>query len=796
MFSFIYLFCAIVLSFLASFSVVKLIQFRTDLEKPNTAALFALALSPFTFSAVAIVVMILFDRHSHQFHLYATYIGLLCLALFSVRTWSQITFNSKSESYSTTEKLLSSVLVLSLGAVLFNAISFPLTQNDSLEYMTVAREMFITRSIYTYPLLDSAASHSGFYGPWTHSPMYVVLIYFFDIMQGHAEFPGIASFVSFWFLCSALIFIYLLGCIHNRIAGFVACLSLMIAPLFFLGVDASLIDALPVSGFAMMLCSILLFSINKRNAFVAGILLGFGVWTHSEAVLFLPLFVAGVIIFYGLKRWRNWLVFSGIALIVAILVAAWPYLRNLQIYQSMVEIDVEGVFTIPELGWKDYFRTGRGIDYLTAKIQYGVFKGWFSLKEYSFTYWLMLIGVFVFFTHTKVISIFRHLFVEKSLKFQERVVLLYIGLVLCYLVGVILSIALDMDMMIRNERYQLAISPAVVLVVGWGMSSLLSSRPSKGFFSRRCVLIMLLLFSVLHSSAFIAYRLIKNNFLIADFITSFPSRERVHPELSIGDYLNQHTLDTSIVLSLRPADMYYVKRRMISYLDPRLISFYREKDKNVAVSILKDLGISYVYLTDYALPSFYNSILQEILMDKDLATLEFDMKGYQVYALKPSKQQVTETYNMINDEAAWTKKCQLVIGGRKAIKYVDLYLSEEKIDLTKISQPCLDTPLFHRDYITLLLSKGMEVTPGQEYGLNVGLEGDGYIQFWLVYYDKHGEINKRILYGDTLLSDSRPRQTFNRRFKVPADAAFIRLGVEHKGYSRIRIKEVELSLIQ
>src|SRR5690606_1739135 len=50
------------------------------------------------------------------------------------------------------------------------------------------------------------------------------------------------------------------------------------------------------------------------------------------------------------------------------------------------------------------------------------------------------------------------------------------------------------------------------------------------------------------------------------------------PSFSAVEYLRNAKEPIGLVLAERPADMYYSGRRMVSYLDPRLLPVYKEKD--------------------------------------------------------------------------------------------------------------------------------------------------------------------------------------------------------------------------
>ena len=110
------------------------------------------------------------------------------------------------------------------------------------------------------------------------------------------------------------------------------------------------------------------------------------------------------------------------------------------------------------------------------------------------------------------------------------------------------------------------------------------------------------------------------------------------PAYHAVDYLRSEVPSGATVFSLKPADMYYSEKRMLSYLDPRLIPFYGEPDAVIAWQMLCDLGVSYLHIPNYALPPLYNSALQEIMGRHDLSRLVYSSDGYQIYSLHRTKE--------------------------------------------------------------------------------------------------------------------------------------------------------------
>ena len=101
--------------------------------------------------------------------------------------------------------------------------------------------------------------------------------------------------------------------------------------------------------------------------------------------------------------------------------------------------------------------------------------------------------------------------------------------------------------------------------------------------------------------------------------------------------------------------MYYAGRRMLSYLDPRLVPFYSAREPAEALATLKALGVTHVHLPDYGLPPLYDSQLHKILRSLNMATLVFQADGYQIYRLEPSGLAEGEPLDLLSGQVAWTR---------------------------------------------------------------------------------------------------------------------------------------------
>jgi hypothetical protein len=824
----------VLFSSMAGIGVSRVLPWTTASRNCRLNLAFGIALGPFFAGIASVIALLLFPGASHSLHTFCAFIFLGLGALLNFKPFrAEPVIKLQSEM---TGILLIGMLLAWVALLLINAVSIPLLQNDALEYATVGREIFHVRSLVDYPLLNSESNLSGFFAPWTHPPLYVSMIYMVSVLQGHADEPGLMRLIAPWFLITAVYMTVKLGKLRGPNIGVLAGLLMISTPLLFLGADSALIDALPVSGMVLLLASMTGLNTSHRlYGTVLGGVLGLTLWTHSQAILFIPLVAAAIAFQYGLRGSRKSARTGAVGLVAALLIGGWPYLRNFLLFGSPVS-DTPAVFAMPELDFGSYFAFARGLDHNTAIIQYGVFKGWFSFEAYGWLFWLGAGGFFLFMFRQTVENLLR-VIVNGLGETNERDTVLWLGLaiLLTYHIGVVFSVVLGIDLMIRNERYMLVISPMLALggayflhslaTFGWKrISDISAGRAAKdAVFGAYFVLTLILLLQIIVVGWYYRWRHVVPLPEVSAFTEEKQWPVPLDKNLSRSDWLLRHfpsinvvkkiteiVPDDAKVLSMRPADMYYADRRMISFLDPSLLPFYREKDPVIALQMLGKLGIRHVFMTDYSLPPVYNSSLLSILADPSLSRLVYSSGMTQLYILESAGQRSGELQDLTPGSIPWTRTLQLRVGGRKATGAFGFGPEE-----FKGGQSASSLPIFHRDYSVMLAtglgpgiiggrySTFIDVQPGGEYLVRMNLEGEGYVVLWLQQFDDQNisVIQPTIVHdspnriGDISLSAMGVQTQFARRFKLEPSTQKIRIGVEHVGRSQVTIQKMTLERV-
>lgn len=701
------------------------------------------------------------------------------------------------------------LLGLFLILLIYQTATLPLTQNDSLEYATVSRLIFETGSLYSYPAIDPIGSTSGFYGPWTHPPLYVALIYFTNILQGHADSPGLLRAIAPWSLIAATLLVYMLGRIAAGRCGVWAAIVFVSTPLLFLGASSALLDPITVWGMTTLIAVIT--GIDEdwfRRSLLIGAILGIAMWTHSQAILFPAYAIAMNSVVSGISSLRRVGAETGLILLTALCISAFPFLRNIAVFGSPIS-DQPAVFAMPKLAWSEYFGINRGYDSAVDIVQYGVLKGWFALEAYGPAFWLMLVGILLASFTILVRQHQRSALLSGNLGPSDRIVFGAIAIVLLHHAGVAASALLGVDLMYRTERYLLVLMPCVATIAAVAIRWALNLQPSETSFalqsmprvqSNRIVASILAagltLSFTLQFAALAKYRTLASSCEPTQSIAtpvdlSLCGWNAYHPL----HYLRQESPPSALVLSLKPADMYYSARKMISFLDPRLLSFYRSEDRNEATMLLRKLGVTHIHLPDYALPPVYRSMLQAILADPMLTRLTVDSAGYQLYSIRSPNSQPVPLYRVKTGGSQWQEQKQIILGGRQTL--LTIKGAQEKRRIGDMSTVAQEASLFQRERSTLLYSGPIAIpvqstNVSRQFLVDLRLDGYAYPRFHLQELDSEKKLIARRRLGDLAVSRDEKASVFLRRFVVNKHTRFVRIEIERRGYSKLRLNGFRL----
>jgi len=768
---------------------------------------FGIALGPFLFGIAALVVLAILSGAGHAVHLAAAILILAALLALALRLRpNRPAIPRPARAIAPAEFVLIGAWIASGGAVLIIAIFTPLTQNDSLEYAMVGRILFETGSLWSYPVLDPETNASGFFGPWTHPPLYVASIYLTSVIQGHAEAPGAIRLISPWFLLAGSGVVFSLGSLVGRTTGLSAAIFFLSTPLLFLGAGSALLDATYVTGFAVLVAAIV--GVNARpvaRGAIIGAVVGLGLWTHSVAILFLPLMLVGLVLHRGLKDIVRLLPEAAAAFAAALLVGAWHYGRNVALFGTPVS-DNPAVFALPDLHWDDYFLINRGLGTTASMIQYGILKGWFAPEAFGVTYWAMTVGFAIVLVAALRGPLWQTIWRGSATHEPPTAVLhLALGLFIAYTAGAVLSVLIGLDIMVKNERYVLVMQSVVAIGAGYGFVTVLDAMSRLGA-ARAVRFAGIAVFvggALLQVSVFTSYAVARNGQTFADIgRREFSAILSDVGEYELTDYLRESTPPDALVLSIKPADMYYADRRMVSYLDERLIDFYRVDDVAEGARMLGEMGITHVHVPDYGIPPLYNSTLHEILRSPAFSDLLMSSDRGQIYALRPDDKTEGEPIDISPAARPWTRVPLGVLGGRK--RFFTFPLGEPQPVDNARSEVGRPSNFFARDMAILLQvdeTSGLELENvgsseiETEVAFDMRVSGSGLIE---IFVDQIGNRSSdyvkpfiettRIVTME--LIDEKGARSFSRRLSISENTDTITVSIIYYGLSSLEVKEL------
>ena len=765
-----------------------------------------LAIGPFLAGLGAVLSLGLLRGAAHGTHL-AAVVGIIVVvgvSGFAMRRRRNLTWPLPPLTAS--NFMIIVTIAVSLLALLYLVMFFPLSQNDALEYAIVAREIYATGDLLTYPVLNPEANLSGFYGPWTHPPLYVSLLYLANVMQGAAREPALLRLIAPWCLMCGAGVVYALASLIGRTTGLLACLIFISPPLIFLGAGQALLDPLPILGFALIIAVVV--GIHAQPAVygaIVGLSLGLALWTHSQAILFVPLTLVAVGVMHGLRDVRGlataWLCLIG----VAVVIAAWPYWRNTQIFGAPIS-DNPLVFALPSLHWTDYFTIARGLNTPTAMIQYGILKGWFVLESYGFIFWGMAVGAVVVVMHQSFSQV-RKVVLEgaRAVEPPDALGLVLTALAGVYLGGVVLSVCLGIDHMVKNERYLLVTLPIVAILCAYAIMAVARAIQRRFPNAEPPLVAAACLFLSLQIVSYVSFMSSKQRGSLS-ISSSLQEKLATIPDYALISSLNSLTGPDALVLSMKPADMFYANARMISYLDPRLLNFYREPDTRKARDMLAALGVTHVHVPDYGLPPFYNSQLFAIVGDPNLTTLLAQEGSGAVYALSGTRAKAHKPIALDPSVIPWRLKRYFAFGGRKG------FAKAEQPTGTTTGQyftSGLPLGLMHRHWTTNVAigvdaaddlprrGQSVSVHPATLYQFELSLEGRGYVKVIVNQYetDVQGafKASKSQQISTFELSDEQQRRSLKFQLMTAIEAKAVSLSFELMGTSWLSVNQVRLT---
>lgn len=728
------------------------------------------------------------------------------------------------------------LLLLCVADLCFLAYAMPLVENDALEYGLVARAIHEAGSLSVYPLVDPAQAKSGFFAPWTHPPLYVTLLYLCFALQGNGLDTVVLKSIAPWFLLTATWGVAAMARLHSVAAGHIAALLMLSTPLLVLGAQSAAIDSLPVSGSVLIMMALVGADRGRLvSALQLGTIAGVAMWTHSQAILFVPILGALVLFTAGRAGAGHTLLYAAAAVAAMLLMAAYPYVRNFQLYGTPIS-DNPAVFALKSLDWDGFFKYTRSIYDGATRIQYGLFKGLLAVHSFGAVFWFAALGAIGLAVTGLLWQPLRGVGVWTFVPARQKVLLASGAFLAIYGGGILASMLVGTDLMIKNDRYLLVAVPAAALFAGYALTEtrkhLQSSLSGRAFrWLAACMIFGHVGTFLLYANLLQLQKLVDVKWPLANTARAQLQREAqpidiqspaASPEepegrlwqwpritlrsdplaswanITLAKDLAEQMHPDAKVLALRPADMFYASRRMVSYLDPSLVTVYGEHDPRKFASRLRRLGITHVQVPDYWIPPIPNSALMRMLADPALAALVRDESFQQLYKLLDADADVplqVQWQDIPLGALDWIEYPKVGIGG-PTFRVPGAAHAIGGLPYSAHS----DNPLLAKSYSHMVEPRSavLTVKPGSEYLLRMKVRGEGFVRIWAWWFrqdDSLGEEpdDRAHLVGDFVLSPQIDALQFERRMRIASNVTHVRFGIERYGMSSLTLDSVELA---
>jgi len=722
-----------------------------------------LGLAPFILGFFSFVLIWLFNPSFQQYYAPVLFaLPLLVLFYFYLKKGISGIF-----SFSPNIKP-SSVLLIGIGLFLIGY--FPLTQNDGLEYVQAAKVLFDSFSPADYPILNSSETKSGFYAPWTHPPFFIYLSIAFNSLNSFDPIVILSRIGPFWFyILTGLVLNKSYRLIFNRPTDLGLWL-LFIVPLSFLGACFGLIDGLVIFGSSFILYSFIATEVLSIKSIVRiGVVMGLSMYSHSQSLMFPLLFFAPFLLIFRNKYSLVLLVKKYVAIgLISALVISPVYIWNYFVYGTIVS-DSPTIFALKELNFHEYFTIGRGVGSLSSKIIYGFLKGFTSLESFNVIFFLWMCG---FIVHLKKR--------RKGVDTNDTLALAAFLPPLIYMLLALVTVFLDIDVMIKNERYFLIILPQVVLGSAYFLECILDffkDRLSQNNIIKyvKAPLGILFLLNVL----VIAYHpMLKLGLKPTEIFTPVIKKLDKWSNHGVIEKINSIEND-KLIYTFIPADMHYSSKKMLSFLDARCAPIYLAKNKKELLKELKKLNVGYLHVPNYSFPTIYNTKIPHLLMDEEWITLAHESNGFKLFSINGQKDDNKKNIerHKIDAKNLSTINKLLNIGGRKNLTTIKIGETENSENLMNI---------FEREFITEYEFERIPISKKAVHYIDVKISGRGLHKVKLKFYDDKGNVVNTYRSDDFVLNgqDYSPPLVFENN-----GYDSVKLIVDQWGASNLKVRD-------
>lgn len=500
--------------------------------------------------------------------------------------------------------------------VAFQIATMPFFENDSIEYMAVAKNIFQQASLLGYPI--TTAAENGLFAPPSHPPAYHTYIVWGYHWLGTESFLP-ARLLVLHCLVSTMALVAIAVPDRRPIAVTGAMILLIASPLYVTMIVGYHIDPLRLTAFmaaALAVARLIEKPTTTQAAFTGG-LLGLAAFAHSIGILAIAFGGATWLLLGPPNRFRN-LRIPLIVGMVALLVGGLHYFRNLYLFGTPIHDSVP-IWDMPEIDFYTDQRYRRDLMTATDRMAFGLFRSFTELPQFSLLFWLLIPGLWL---------------VLRKWREAKPVSKVFAIWICCYFVMAGLTIQLGTDLVIKNARYTMTLVPLAAVLAAPPLAMALT----RGLWLRTAATALLLIlpgWMLLQSTARLSNLGGRVDLAtIGERAPIYRANNRF-PGAPLYRYIESHLKPGERTLVFRQADFtLYGKGPWLDNFDSAIEPLYRMTDVAEAHAWLRSRNIRFILLPNYHWPTYSRTVVSALIADQTLVDEIGNHRGYRLFALR------------------------------------------------------------------------------------------------------------------------------------------------------------------
>ncbi|RLB11963.1 MAG: hypothetical protein DRG39_03190, partial [Deltaproteobacteria bacterium] len=216
-----------------------------QIKKQNLLTLFVITmgLGSATISLLLTRLIMIFPHHGDLFYISIILSVFLILFLFGYKNLFLVKFllkeiveTYKSEPYEEDHilKMVKIAIIFLVISIFYMTLLFPIIENDALQYATVARMIYESKTCSFYPLINPDPK-TGFYAVSSHPLGYISLITWSYMINGGITNSWITRVISpIYMLYTIILLWYVLYTSRNKICAIFGVLLLLTTPIYYI----------------------------------------------------------------------------------------------------------------------------------------------------------------------------------------------------------------------------------------------------------------------------------------------------------------------------------------------------------------------------------------------------------------------------------------------------------------------------------------------------------------------------------------------------------------------------------